>query len=402
MTKRDIIHNILGIKNVEQRSSGSVLPYMSFTHTGGTTVSHPKEGLAVSTVYACVDTISKTVATLPSYLVRHNADGDKKKAVDHPQNTLFTRSPYLNVTPYVFKRDLVIDYCLWGNAYALKIYDTRYKIIGYKYIAAYDMLPWRSANNELYYHCFDINHKGVYRPEDVIHIRDIGTEDMGYSKIHLHATTVGKEKAAASFINNFYTNGNFLGGVIEYPRESGTMTPEQIENIRNYFKNAYGGVDKSGQVAIITGGGTLKQFKMDMPLSNAQYVEGSKMNKLEICSIFSVPGPKIGLTEGTPYNSLESLNLDYWQNCILPIVTMIEEEFNLKSFAAEENISLCHNFDTVLRADTAASGEYYTKLYRIGVLNRNEIRERLNLNKIEGGDIYYIEGNNMINPEDVK
>ena len=366
-----------------------------------TRVSHPNDGLSISTVYACVDTVSKTVATLPSYIMKMDSTGDKTKAVTHPQYQLFARSPYPNVTPYVFYRNMVVDYLLWGNAYVLPIRDQRYKITAYKYIAPYDMMPIRDGRNRLYYHCYDREYRGTYLPEDVIHIRDLGTEDLGYSKIHLHATTIGKEKAAAKFINQFYTNGNFLGGVIEYPKESAELTAAQIENIRNYFKNTYGGIEKAGEVGILTGGGSLKQFKMDMPLSNAQYVESSKLNTKEICAIFSVPPPKIGITEGTPYNSLESLNTDYWQNCILPIVTMIEQEFNLKAFAASENCYLVHNYESVLRADTGAQGEFFTKMYRIGVFNRNEIRERLDLNRIDGGDKYYIEGNNMVPIEDI-
>jgi HK97 family phage portal protein len=328
--------------------------------------------------------------------MRTDKSGDKTKAVDHPQYTLFTRSPYPNVTPYYFYRNIVIDYLLWCNAYILPIRDNRYKITAYKYISPYDMLPIRDGRNRLFYYCYDVEYRGTYMPEDVIHIRDIGTDDIGLSKIHLHATTIGKEKAAAQFINQFYTNGIFLGGVIEYPKESAALTSEQLENIRAHFKNVYGGIGKSGEVGILTGGGQLKQFKMDMPLSNAQYVESSKLNTKEICSIFSVPPPKIGVTEGTPYNSLESMNTDYWQNCILPIVTMIEQEFNIKAFAASENCTLIHNFETVLRADTGAQGEFYTKMYNIGVLNRNEIRERMDLNRIDGGDTYYIQGNNMI------
>jgi hypothetical protein len=34
--------------------------------------------------------------------------------------------------------------------------------------------------------------------------------------------------------------------------------------------------------------------------------------------------------------------------------------------------------------------------YKMGVLNRNEVRDILDLNPVDGGDVYYIEGNNMI------
>ena len=399
MTKRESIHRLLGIRDtkVAQRSSsGSGNGFWSFFGNTSTNVTGPLDGLGVSTVYACVDTISRTIATLPTTIRQINADGTKVDAVTHTQYDLWTREPDYNVTPFNFKRDLIVDFLLWGNAYALPIPNTRGQIIKYKYITPWDMYPWRDGNGDLWYNCYDRIYAGVYRPSEVIHLRDIGRDDIGYSKIHLHATTVGKEKAAAKFINTFYTNGMFLGGVVEYPESSAQLTPEQISNLRTHFRDIYGGVEKGGQIGIITGGGQLKQFKNEMPLSNAQYVESSGLNKKEICSIFNVPPPKIGFTEGTPYNSLEALNTDYWQNCILPIVTMMEQEFNLKAFTPGERCYLKHNYDNILLTDTATKGDYYQKMFNIGVLNRNEIRDRMELNAVPYGDEYFIQGNNMI------
>ena len=398
-TKKEAIHRLFNIKdsNVASRSSSAGNSvWSSFFGGGSTTIVAPIDGLGVSAVYACVDTISKCIATLPTTIRHIQSDGSKVDAVSHPQYSLFTTEPDTNVTPYIFKRDLVIDLCLWGNAYALPIRNNRGQIIRYKYVAPWDMYPWRDGNDQLWYHCFAHGYENVYRPEEVIHLRDIGRDDIGFSKIHLHATTVGKQKAAAKFINQFYTNGMFLGGVIEYPEASAQLTQDQINNLRTYFKDIYGGVDKGGQIGIITGGGQLKQFKNEMPLSNAQYVESAGLNTKEICSIFSVPPPKIGFTEGTPYNSLESLNTDYWQNCILPIVTMMEQEFNLKSFAPSERCYLKHNYDSILLTDTQTRSDHYQKMFNIGVMNRNEIRDRMELNTVPYGDEYFIQGNNMI------
>jgi HK97 family phage portal protein len=365
--------------------------------TGTSTTVTASTGLQISTVYSCVDTISKTFASLPSSIILEEADGDRVKYKRHPLWRILTKSPYDNMTAYDSKRMIGVDYLVWGNGYQLKIRDSKYRVIGLKNIRPWDMWPVRDANHQLWYQCYDEECMGTYPASDVIHLRDIGyhpNPDMGMSKIDLHATTIGKEKAASKFINTFYSNGMFLGGVIEYPKEANIGDPE-IERLRSSFKQYYGGIEKGAQIGIITGGGQLKQFKSEMPLSNAQYVESAKLNTQEICRIYSVPPPKIGFTEGTPYNSLESLNVDYWQNCILPIVTMYEQEIALKCFS-EDNVYLNHNFDSVLRADTAAMSEYYTKMFKIGVYNRNEIRAKLEENKIDGGDRYFIEGNNMV------
>lgn len=365
--------------------------------TGTSTTVSAATGLQISTVYSCVDTISKTFASLPSAIMLEEADGDHIKYKRHPLWRVLTKSPYDNMTMYDAKRMILVDYLVWGNGYQIKVRDSKYRLVGLKNIRPWDMWPFRDTNHQLWYQCYDQEFMGTYPASEVIHLRDIGyhpNPDMGMSKIDLHATTIGKEKAAAKFINTFYSNGMFLGGVIEYPKEAVLGDPE-IERLRTTFKQYYGGIDKGAQVAIITGGGTLKQFKSEMPLSNAQYVESAKLNTQEICRIYSVPPPKIGYTEGTPYNSLESLNVDYWQNCILPIVTMYEQEIALKCFT-DDNVYLNHNFDSVLRADVQSMAEYYSKMFRIGVYTINDIKAKLEENKIEGGDRNYIEGNNMV------
>ncbi len=381
-----------------QKRSSEITNLFNMVRGSSSTVA-AAEGLSISTVYSCIDTISKTVATLPAEIIREMSDGDKFQDRKHPYWRFLTKQPAPNTTIYHSTRQIIADYLQWGNGYQLKVRDARGKVIALPNIMPFDMIPFRTADKTLFYQCFDEVYRGTYPAQDVIHIRDIGVHpnrDMGMSKIDLHALTIGKEKAAASFIKQFYDNGMFLGGVIEYPENSKNLTDPQIESLRKYFKDIYGGLDKGAQVGIITGGGSLKQFKTEMPLSNAQYVESAKLNTQEICRIYSVPPPKIGYTEGTPYNSLESLNVDYWQNCILPIVTLREQEIALKCFDTDD-VYLNHNFDSVLRADTAASAEFYTKMFNIGVMSRNEIRVKLEKNKVKGGDKYYIQGNNMVN-----
>lgn len=49
----------------------------------------------------------------------------------------------------------------------------------------------------------------------------------------------------------------------------------------------------------------------------------------------------------------------------------------------------------MLRLDQTSRSEYFTKLYNIGVLSPNEIRNELNLPPIAGGDIHVIQVNTI-------
>src|SRR5690606_34107600 len=61
----------------------------------------------------------------------------------------------------------------------------------------------------------------------------------------------------------------------------------------------------------------------------------------------------------------------------------------------ESDLYCRHNFMMLLRGDSAARAAFYTAMFRLGVMNRDEIREREELNPVDGGDQYYIEGSNL-------
>ena len=78
---------------------------------------------------------------------------------------------------------------------------------------------------------------------------------------------------------------------------------------------------------------------------------------------------------------------------------MIEQEFNLKGFAPAKRCYVKFKYDSILLTDTQTKGDYYQKMFNIGVMNRNEIRDRMELNAVPYGDEYFIQGNNMITVE---
>lgn len=385
---KDIVRRIDDLNNraVRSASSSSVSNNWPLLTTKGI-------GLEISTVYACVDTISKTFASLPATIMQY--DGDSRRANRlHAYHRFISREIYPGITPYEGRRMICMDYLLHGNGYLVQCVGPK-GTLGFKPVRPWEIAPFRTQDNLLYYFSWDKDCYGVKTSTEVIHLKDLGERnDLGYSKIDLHAITIGKEKAAGQFINELWSNHLTLGAVIEYPRDV-QLSPDQISELRK-FGERYRGYTRgmAGGVDILDSGGQLKQLKMDMPLNNAQYVESAKLNVQEICRIYSCPPPKIGHTEGTPYNSLESLNQDYWQNCILPIVTLFEQRFNMQMLGDDHELT--HDYTKVLSADISNMGNYFSSMYRIGVLSRNEIRSRMDLNPVDGGDIYYIEGNNMV------
>jgi hypothetical protein len=70
---------------------------------------------------------------------------------------------------------------------------------------------------------------------------------------------------------------------------------------------------------------------------------------------------------------------------LLPYIAIIETEFNRK-LVGEEKIFIDLDEREFLRTDSQSTANYYVTLVNAGILSRNEVREQLGYNKVEGAD----------------
>ena len=79
----------------------------------------------------------------------------------------------------------------------------------------------------------------------------------------------------------------------------------------------------------------------------------------------------------------------------MPWVRRIESEYNRKLFTNRERERYFVKFDlsSRLEGDSQAQAELYSRLFQIGVLSQNDVRLKLGMNPIEGGDDYYVQVN---------
>jgi HK97 family phage portal protein len=210
---------------------------------------------------------------------------------------------------------------------------------------------------------------------------------MGKTKVSHQADSLGKSAAINEFTNKYFSKGLFLGAVIQYPVGSG-ISQEDAGALENTMRQVYGGVDKSGQVAVLTEGGELKQLKTDIPLGDTKYIESEAMTKRDIRAMFGIPDDmttEAGVTE-------------YYQNAIMPIIRQIEEEINAKVINPLDQKEIYFKFevDSTLRADVRTRADVLEKYLRNSLMTINEGRTLLNLAPIEGGDVPMVMANNMV------
>jgi HK97 family phage portal protein len=351
-----------------------------------TTVSHPDQAMKMAEYYNCVNKISNTVATLTRNFYRRTDNSNVKLTEqDYFQVFLWKKMMYPGIVPTKAIKAWVANYLKGGNGYLIINRDKFMVPTSYTNRKWNEMLPFMHEGTPWYY---DAVTKSVFPYYNVLHLADI-TDDclVGKTKVSHQAETLGRSKAANDFVNKYFGKGLTLGAVIEYPVGSG-IDDDTARELEKTMTTVYGGVDKAGQVGVITEGGTLKQIKTDIPLGDANYIQGQEMTKKDIKGMFSIP---------ENINDENTLS-QYYNDAIMPIVRMIEEEVNVKVIGPQDigMIYMKVEMDSLLRADVNTRANVLEKYLRNSIYTINEVRAILDKAPIEGGDQPLVMANNLV------
>ena len=95
------------------------------------------------------------------------------------------------------------------------------------------------------------------------------------------------------------------------------------------------------------------------------------------------------------FNNIEMQSQEYVTYTLMPYLTRIEQEMNLKLFRTNElgKTFVEFNVNGLLRGDVKTRNEAYKTAIQNGYMSINEVRQKENLNSIEGGDQHFIQMN---------
>ena len=359
------------------------MPYSGGASSSGVKVS-PITAMGVSTVYACVSVISKAVSSLPLCIYELGANGDKKKAYDHPLYNTLSLNPAKNMTTSEVIGAMVSNLVLRGNAYALLSRDGLGNVRQIMPVEPSDMtLQIHPVTNEIDYL---VDGKKVARNR-VLHLKGLSSSGvLGFDTTTLAKDTIGLSIALQDDIASFFKNGAKMGNVLMSDKN---LKAEQVQRLKEAFDSRHKGSGEGYKTAILTDG--LKPYTERFSYQDAQLSEQKKINTQEIARTFGVPLSKLQIESATPRANVEESNRDFVTSTLRPIVVGIEQALNLHllSPAQREKFSIDIDMDALLRGNVQARYNAYRIGRESGFLNVNEIRRMEGMNGIgDQGDIY--------------
>lgn len=365
---------------------------LSETTASGETVNQ-KTALGIAAVYACVDRLSRGIASTPIQLFEKIEKG-KRLATNRNEFFLLTKKPNQSQTAFVFWQSIMVDVLLRGNAFARIVRDANGFITELKYYRASDVSVFEHSDGSLTYAFNRL--PGRYLASEVLHFRNLGTDGLvGQSVLSLHRNAFGNSLSAQKMQGRQFKHGTSSGrGWYEVPEGVGV---DKARATSDLIAERYTG-ENFGTAMVLPYGS--KFHPVSISQRDAQYIETMKFNQQEIASIFNVPLHKIGSMENATRANIEEQNIEWVTDSLTPWVENITQEIDSKLFELTDPYFTQGNFANLRKGDMESMTNYITRMIYSGVMNVNEGREILGLNPIENGDDY-LQPSNTLNIQQV-
>ena len=373
---------------------GSTYSFFFGSTTSGKTVNE-RTAMQTTAVYACVRILAETIASLPLNTYQYTENG-KEKAIDHNLYHLLHNEPNPEMTSFVFRETLMSHLLLWGNAYIQIIRDGRGRVL-----ALYPLLPDRmtvdrTSSGELCYEYQKDTGYVILRKEEVLHIPGLGFDGLvGYSPIAMAKNAIGMAIATEEYGAKLFANGANPGGVLEHP---GVV--KDPARVRESWNAVYQGSSNAHRVAVLEEG--MKFQSIGIPPEQAQFLETRKFQTEEICRIFRVPPHLVASLDRATFSNIEHQSISFVVHTIRPWLVRLEQSINKALFTDAEKKTYFISFvvEGLLRGDYMSRMQGYAVGIQNGFLSPNDVRSLENMNTIENGNVYAVNGN-MVKLEDI-
>ena len=286
------------------------------------------------------------------------------------------------MTPFTFMETMTAHVLLYGNAYAEIERNGAGDPIGL-WILLPENVTLEVFEGSVRYRYSSGTGRVLIDSENILHIKGLGHDGLlGYSPIQYAKQTIGISSAMEEAGGTFFANSSRPSGVLEHPAK---LSEDASKRFRQGWDGMYSGSNNVGKTAILEEG--MKWSSLSIPHSDAQWLEARQYALQDIARIYRVPPHMIGDLSRATYSNIESQQIAYIQQTLLPWLRRWEQEINKKLIGSDDR-SVYGEFlvEEMMRGNTIDRFAAYRTARESGWLSVNEIRRRENMNPIEGGD----------------
>jgi len=364
----------------------------------GTTVTETSS-LTISSLFAALNFLAGTLASLPRAIYRRLPDEGREPAVNHPLYDRLRNKPNESkLTAWQWIYTSIMHKYLWGNWY------TFLEKKNYQNQALFPLLPdrtWIDKDRPDRYITHYGNGQQTYIPsENMLHIPHISMDGItGKGIIHYARESLGIAKAQDEFAASFFGKGTKAGGFIEHEQK---MDETVRKGLQADFNDKYGALGESWKAIFLSGGAKFTPNAIDAV--KAQALESRQFSIVEVARWTNLPPHILRELSRATFSNIEHQGIELVIYSLLPITTQIEAAMNVSLLDAAERKTHYIKFDLkgLLRGDITARTEFYTAMLDRGVFNADMVLALEDMNPQPNGlGKIYMLPLNMINKERV-
>lgn len=167
------------------------------------------------------------------------------------------------------------------------------------------------------------------------------------------------------------------------------LIPEERERIEQDLKMKYGGIKNNGKQGVMTSQAKPERIDLSNTNKDLEYIEGMKMLRQDILAMFGIPEGLV-FPSSTNSNTKESLKV-FQQTVLQPALRSEADVFNeqlIKKYFGNIRITQLIEFSykNPVDQDRKEEAEILKVYVDAKIMTRNEAREQIGLEPIDGGD----------------
>lgn len=235
---------------------------------------------------------------------------------------------------------------------------------------------------------FDLDEDVVFPASEIIHDRFncFYHPLVGLSPITACALSASQGISIQRNAQAFFANASRPSGILVTP---GSISPENAKLMRDEWNANYSG-SGTGRTGVLGDGVTYQPISV--AAQDAQLVEQLKLSGEVICTAFSVPSFKIGLS-AAPSGKISDLNDIYYSDCLQHYIESIETLLN-QHLDLEDGVEVEFDLKALLRMDSNSQMSFLKEGIGAAILSPNEARAELGYAAVSGGESPMIQQQN--------